>query len=346
MMTNVLVCIAAAGASWLVIWLMIANAERLGLVQAPEARSSHKVPTPTGGGVGMVVGSLLGCLVFAGSDLVALGLCGLGFIIAVLGLVDDRTPLPAKIRFLVQAGVAAGAIFLTKAATGFFGSDIALLWPMAFALLLVGGVWWINLFNFMDGIDGIAGQQAAMMLLSAMLVIWSDGQTASSFWWMMVIVAVSTLSFLSFNMPPARIFMGDAGSTFLAFMLFAFALESISSGWLTLPQWLLLASLFAVDATVTLLVRFFRGENVTQAHRSHAYQRLSRKLGDARPVTYAAAAFNLAFVLPVTLFLPTAPLLAYGLVALVYIFLALGCLWAGAGLRDDQTGGHFERGKR
>ncbi|MGF9566300.1 glycosyltransferase family 4 protein [Neorhizobium sp. JUb45] len=344
MMTNVLLCITSAAVSWLVIWLMIVNAVRLGMVQAPVARSSHKKPTPTGGGIGIVVGAVPACLFFAGSDPVAMGVCGLGVVIALLGLIDDRTPLPASVRFLVQASAVAAAIYLSSAAADFFGSEYGALWPLAFTLLLLAGVWWINLFNFMDGIDGIAGQQSVMMLGAAMLVIWSDGIPLSSFWWMMAAIVVSTLSFLALNWPPARIFMGDAGSTFLAFMLFAFALVSMSSGWLTVPQWLLLASLFAVDATVTLLVRFIRGENVTQAHRSHAYQRLSRKVGGALPVTGAAIIFNLVFVLPVTAFLPASPIVAYGAVAVVYVLLAVGCLWVGAGLRDDETGGHFGRG--
>ncbi|MEB2845203.1 glycosyl transferase family 4 [Rhizobiales bacterium RZME27] len=345
MMTNLLLCIAAAASSWLVIWLMILNAGRFGLVQAPVARSSHKTPTPTGGGIGIVVGALIACVVFAGNDLVALGLCGLGLVIALLGLIDDRTPLPARLRFLVQAVAVAGAIFLSGVATDFFGSSFSALWPLAVALLLLAGVWWINLFNFMDGIDGIAGQQAVIMLFSAMLVIWSHGGSLSPTWWMMAAVAVSTLSFLIFNWPPARIFMGDAGSTFLAFMLFAFALFSISFGWMIVPQWLLIASLFASDATVTLLVRFLRGENVTQAHRSHAYQRLFRSLGGARRVTGAAAIFNLVFLLPATVFLPASPLFAYGFVTIVYACLAAGCLWVGAGLKDNEMGGHFGRGR-
>ncbi|MGI2035972.1 MraY family glycosyltransferase [Rhizobium panacihumi] len=345
MMTNVLLCIAAAAASWLVIWLMIANAERFGLVQAPVARSSHKMPTPTGGGIGIVVGALPACVVLAGSDLVAFALCGLGVVIALLGLIDDRTPLPARLRFLVQASIVAAAIGLSGAAVDFFGPDFSTFWPLAFALLLLAGIWWINLFNFMDGIDGIAGQQAVMMLSSAMLVIWINGEASSPVWWMMAAVAISTVSFLAFNWPPARIFMGDAGSMFLAFMLFAFALLSITSDWLTAPQWLLLGSLFAVDATVTLLVRFFRGENVTQAHRSHAYQRLSRKLGGARSVSSGAAVFNLVFVLPATVFFPMSPFVGYSFVALVYGGLAVGCLWVGAGLKDEEAGGHFGRSR-
>jgi Fuc2NAc and GlcNAc transferase len=342
MMTNVFLCIGAAIASWLVIALMIANAGRLGLVQVPVARSSHKKPTPTGGGVGIVFGSLVTCLIFAAGNGVALGLCGLGLVIALLGLIDDRTPLPAKIRFVVQAGAVFAAISLSGVANDFFGSNLGFLWPLAFLLLLVAGVWWINLFNFMDGIDGIAGQQAVMMLFSAMLVIASGEQALPSLWWMMAAVAASTLAFLAFNWPPARIFMGDAGSTFLAFMLFGFALVTVSSGWMTVPQWLLLASIFAVDATITLVVRFCRGENVTQAHRSHAYQRLSRKLGGALRVTAGASLFNLVVLLPAALFLPASPLAAYCVVAVVYALLVVVCLWIGAGLEDGKIGGHFD----
>lgn len=342
MMTNVLYCIASSAAAAVIIRLMISNAERLGLVQPPVARSSHKRPTPTGGGVGIVVGAVFGCLAFAGSDPVALGLCGLGVVIAVLGLIDDRTPLPARVRLLVQAGAVVGAILLADIAPSLFGAAYGMLWPLAAVLLLLAGIWWINLFNFMDGIDGIAGQQAALMLFSAMVITWgSESSSFLPFWWMMAAVLLSTLAFVAFNWPPARIFMGDAGSTFLAFVLFGFALISISAGEMTVVQWLLLASLFATDATVTLLVRFFRREKVTQAHRSHAYQRLSRRMDGALPVTAGAAFVNLALILPIAFCLPASPFAAYSILVAVYAAVGIGCLWLGAGLRDDETGGHF-----
>lgn len=343
MMMNVLLCIAAAVISWLSIRYVIANAEKLGLVQAPVARSSHRKPTPTGGGIGIFLAASTACLILAGGDSVMTVLCGLGALIAVLGLIDDRMPLPARIRFPVQIGAVSVAVFLSDSATLFGGETYSALWVAAFLLLTLAGTWWVNLFNFMDGIDGIAGQQALTMLVSAMATIWINAETLSPLWWMMAAVAISTLSFLIFNWPPARIFMGDVGSTFLAFMILCFALVSMASGWMALPQWLLLASFFAADATLTLLVRFFRHENVTQAHRSHGYQRLSRLLGGALPVTAAVATFNLVVVLPLSVFLPISPVSAYSVVIAVYAFLTVVCLWAGAGLPDGEAGGHWRR---
>ncbi len=343
MMMNVFLCIAAAAISWLVIRYVIANAEKLGLVQVPVTRSSHRKPTPTGGGIGIFLAALIVCLILAGGDPVMTALCGLGALIAVLGLIDDRTPLPSRVRFPIQVCAVSAAVFFSGSAVLLGGEAYSALWLGAFLLLTLAGTWWVNLFNFMDGIDGIAGQQAVMMLVSAMLTIWINGTPLIPLWWMMAAVALSTLSFLTFNWPPARIFMGDVGSTFLAFMILCFALVSMSSGWMAFPQWLLLASFFATDATLTLLVRFFRGENVTQAHRSHAYQRLSRRSGGASRVTAVVATFNLVVVMPLSVSLPDSPWGAFGIIVAVYAFLAMICLWAGAGLPDGETGGHWRR---
>ena len=121
-------------------------------------------------------------------------------------------------------------------------------------LLLLAGVWWINLFNFMDGIDGIAGARAVFMLLGgAVLSAWVNADVMSSpVWMLMLCVVAATVGFLLLNWPPAKIFMGDVGSTWLAFMIFALALLSVQAGWLSYATWLVLAAVFVTDATVTL----------------------------------------------------------------------------------------------
>ena len=170
------------------------------------------------------------------------------------------------------------------------GLDIELRGWVLKGLLLLTAVWWINLFNFMDGIDGIAGMQAIFMLLSAAgLAVYAHPEALySPVWVWMVCISAATAGFLLLNWPPAKIFMGDVGSTWLAFVVFALALPSIQAGWLSYTSWLVLSALFVTDATVTLVTRMLRGERWYQAHRSHAYQRLSRKWQDDRKAGHRA----------------------------------------------------------
>jgi Fuc2NAc and GlcNAc transferase len=203
-------------------------------------------------------------------------------------------------------------------------------------LLLFAGVWWINLFNFMDGIDGIAASQAVFMLVAAaVLGVWfHPGVADVSGWLWMLAVAAATLGFLRFNWPPARIFMGDVGSTYLAFMIFALALLSVREGWLTYPVWLVLGAVFVSDASVTLLRRMLAGERWFEAHRSHAYQRLSRRWGSHRRVTLLSISFNLLLLAPLAWTCLAWPRWAWVCVVLTYTPLAAAMLALGAGKQD------------
>jgi len=337
MVTSLLICLGAGTLSTLVIALLILNAEKLGLVQSPVARSSHVIPTPTGGGVGIVLGSAISIVALGYGNPTILAIVALALVIAALGLLDDRWPLPARIRFPLQLVVMATAVWTTDAVMAITGlQDISTGVVLAALVLVVGGVWWLNLFNFMDGIDGLAGQQAVAMLGSAMLLSGLNQPAAigDPLWWTIAITATATVAFLLFNWPPAKIFMGDVGSTFLGFMIFAIAAMTIQAGWMTLPQWAILAVLFATDATVTLVTRLLRGERVTEAHRSHAYQRLSRRWGSAKKVTIAALTTNLLLLLPVSLIFKQADILAYCAAAGLYMVFAGLFVFVGAGRTD------------
>jgi Fuc2NAc and GlcNAc transferase len=200
-------------------------------------------------------------------------------------------------------------------------------------LLLLAGVWWINLFNFMDGIDGIAGAQAVFMLLgAAALAAWTNADVISSpVWMLMLCVAAATVGFLLLNWPPAKIFMGDVGSTWLAFMVFALALLSVQAGWLSYATWLVLAAVFVTDATVTLLTRLLRGERWYEAHRNHAYQKLARRWGGHRPVTLRAVAVNMLWLAPLAGACTAWPQWAFWWLLLAYAPLVIGAMVLGAG---------------
>jgi Fuc2NAc and GlcNAc transferase len=231
--------------------------------------------------LGIVVASVVtgGWLAWGGNEAHWVVLM-LGLPMAVVGLLADVRHLSIKIRLGVQVAVIAGFLMLSGNWPEIgLPAGMALQGWILLGLVLFVGVWWVNLFNFMDGIDGIAAVQAICMLLSgAGLAWWGDpGIVHDPAWIFSLCIAAATFGFLLINWPPARIFMGDVGSTWLGFMIFAVAMLSIQAGWLSYSAWLVLAAVFMTDATVTLITRMGRGERWYEAHRSHAYQRLSRR---------------------------------------------------------------------
>lgn len=314
------------------------HAWRLGLMDAPNHRSSHAQPVPSGGGVGIVLGGVLaGAWVCGFSSPASWPLwtvMGLSLLIAGIGLWDDIRFVSVRLRLMAQLAASAGLV-------GLFGMPLVLDFPLgitlsgaaAFFLLALSGVWWINLFNFMDGIDGFAGSQAAFMLAAAAgLAAWMQPSViAQPGWLWMVYLLAATLGFLWLNWPPAKIFMGDIGSTYLAYMIFFFALASVQGGWLTYPVWLILGALFVTDATLTLMVRLLRGERVTQAHRSHSYQRLAQRWGSHRQVTLAGLLINTLWLAPLAAASLTWPLWAWAWILLAYSPLTLGAFIVGSG---------------
>ena len=303
--------VAAAGlAHGLTRWL-IARATRLGLEDIPNHRSSPARPTPRGGGLAFVITTTVvvtGLTLFGiattppGWAVAMLGCLGL----AVVGLIDDVRSLGQRLRFGCQAAAVAlilhaGVQEVARLATVPALSTGSIPGWLLLAVLLLAGLWWINLFNFMDGIDGIAVTQALFMLCSAMLVIAlapgaalaGDGASTDLVLWSMLVLAAALLGFAPSNWPPARVFMGDVGSLFLGVSIFLVAMHSITSGRISAWFWPIAASSFVCDASVTLLRRQLSGQNVFAAHRSHFYQQLSRRWSDHRRVTLVYSVINL-----------------------------------------------------
>lgn len=319
------------------------HAPRFGLVDAPNHRSSHVQPTPRGGGFGIVFGAA-----FAGIWVCAMSSApwplwaalGLSLLIAVVGLWDDIRFVSVRLRLLVQLLACASLV-------GLFGQPFLLVLPFGIALsgavvfvvLCLSGVWWINLFNFMDGIDGLAGAQAVFMLGAALgLALWiHPAVSVQPVWQWMVCLLAATLGFLWLNWPPAKIFMGDVGSTYIAVMIFFFALASVQSSWLSYPVWLVLGALFVTDATITLVIRFLRGEPVAQAHRSHAYQHLARRWHSHRRVTAAALAMNILWLAPLAAAGLIWPERSWVLVGVAYTPLLIVAISVGAGRADTRS---------
>lgn len=273
---------------------------RTQLLDLPNERSSHTQPTPRGGGLALVVSFVFGlvCLWLwggvAAEVLVAVGVGGV--LIAAIGYLDDRHGLPARWRFLVHMLAASWALWWLGGfpALPVFDVELRLGW-LGIPIGVVAIVWLLNLYNFMDGIDGIAATEAVTVAVGAALLLWLQGDAGAAA--LLVILAAAALGFLVWNWPPAKIFMGDVGSAFLGYVFAVLAL-GLSSGALNLWVWLILLGVFVVDATYTLLRRLLRGERVYQAHRSHAYQRAARRWGSHKKVTVATAGINVFWLLP------------------------------------------------
>ena len=309
--------------------LYLKLAQRWQIVDRPNERSSHERPTPHGGGIGLIVAFSLGLLLAAMQEgswpstyyLLAMG----AQVLMVLGVVDDITDLSRGLRFAIYgvlcfmvAIVLGPPAFATQGVLAWFAIACA-----AFAML-----WLLNLYNFMDGIDGLAGLQAVVAAGGAgvlCLVLGDDARYAL----FCLLLAAAHLGFLYWNRPPARLFMGDAGSVPTGFLLAALALYGHIQGYLTGYAWLILLAVFITDATWTLVWRMLKGQPFTRPHRLHAYQRLSRHWGSHGRVDALFLGLAVCWLLPLAAMAALWPEWGLFLVILAYLPLLPGMAVAG-----------------
>jgi Fuc2NAc and GlcNAc transferase len=272
-----------------------------GMLDVPNHRSSHAVPTPRGGGVAIVVSANLALVVLVALHRIPwnvfLALCG-GIAVAVVGFIDDRHPVRPSIRLSVHLGAAMWALACLGGLPQLqIGATTFPVGPWGYVFGALGIVWTLNLFNFMDGIDGIAASEATFVAWAG-AVLWVVAIPGSSTPAVACVLGAACCGFLLLNWPPAAIFMGDVGSGYVGYALAVLALSAgrESSGWLSV--WLILGGVFFIDATVTLVRRSLRGERLYEAHRSHAYQHLSRRWRGHLPVTKAVILIDLLWLLP------------------------------------------------
>jgi Fuc2NAc and GlcNAc transferase len=277
--------IGAVLLSWFLTGTMRRYALRSALLDLPNERSLHRTPTPRGGGVAVALVTLAGLAAAALLSKIpapvawALGVGGA--LVAGVGWLDDRRGVSARVRATVHAAAACWAAYWIwgEITPGALAGVVCIMWA-------------INLYNFMDGIDGLAATEASSvgMIAGALFLIAARADLAI----VAFIVAAAAMGFLGWNWPPARIFLGDVGSGFLGFTFGALSLIAGLSGALPIALCLLLAGVFAFDATVTLLRRAARGERWYQAHRSHAYQRLVQAGSTHAAVSGGVVLVNLA----------------------------------------------------
>jgi UDP-N-acetylmuramyl pentapeptide phosphotransferase/UDP-N-acetylglucosamine-1-phosphate transferase len=262
--------------AWLT-WRFCDPTSRFHILDHPNERSLHERPTPRGGGLAIFAG------IAAGTALAAWPLSESGYflwllfamlLVAGVSSVDDRRQVPVIVRLathVIASYVLIGAGFSLRI-LDLPGIGFPLAPLIGNALTLVFVVWMINLYNFMDGMDGFAAGMAVIGFGAFALLGWQSGQ--STFMLLNLITAAAAGGFLLFNFPPARIFMGDAGSSTLGLLAAAFSLWGARDRIFPLWAAVLIFSPFVVDATVTLIRRLLRGERVWQAHKTHYYQRL------------------------------------------------------------------------
>ena len=295
--------------AWMLTRLMRRYALAAQLLDHPNDRSMHTVPTPRGGGVAIVLSFAALALGLHEYGAMPPGLLtallGSGGLVALVGFIDDRRPLQARWRFLAHAVAAAWLLWLMKGIppVPMFGVAVNL-GGFGLALAAVYVVWMINLCNFMDGIDGIASIEAITASLGGALCWWLASGTPH--WPIPVVFAGCVAGFLAWNYPPAKIFMGDAGSGFVGFVLALFSLWTAQQAPQVFWCWFILFGCFMADATTTLVRRVRRGERFSVAHRSHAFQYASRKFESHERVTLVVGAINLLWLLPIALLVATA----------------------------------------
>src|SRR5690606_18921909 len=262
-----IVLVAAVAAA--VTWLVRQYAVRASLIDVPNERSSHSEPTPRGGGIGIFAGLVAGLSAAYGlgwmDRTLFMALVAGGALIAGIGFVDDRRHVSALVRAAVHFIAASLALGLLGGLPSLeLGGGELTLGAAGWVLGALGVVWLINLFNFMDGIDGIAASEALVVCTIGGLLAYLVG--ASSVAVAAALVAAAAAGFLVWNWDPARIFMGDVGSGLLGYCVAVIALASENVGGPPLVVWLVLGAAFFVDATLTLARRVLRGEKWFQAH--------------------------------------------------------------------------------
>ena len=265
-MSVIVVFVVAGLVAWGLSFLLASEYSPFSIHDAPNSRSLHDHPTPRTGGVAILVAVSLGwgILFYLGyRPDILLWIIAAVVLVALISFLDDVITLSALPRFAVH-GIAAALLIYGGLVLPWGVIGVLLTWFVI--------VWMLNLYNFMDGMDGLSAGMTLFGFGFLGLAGWMEGAQVYAFYaW---VIVLGSMGFLALNFPPARIFMGDIGSIPLGLLAVAFSLWGVRDG--LFPLWVpaLIFSPFVVDATVTILRRLLRGEKIWQAHRSHYYQRL------------------------------------------------------------------------
>jgi Fuc2NAc and GlcNAc transferase len=258
-----------------------------------------------------------------------------GGAVAMIGLWDDVRSVSARWRFVVHL---IAALFVVLA----FPSDLKIeLFPgrsfhglPAYLLCCAGVVCSINMFNFMDGIDGLAASEAMFVTGGGALIFMLSGTPHAPEAAVGILIFAASAGFLVVNWAPARIFLGDVGSGFLGFSIAALALWGMVEHKMPFWTWLILGGVFIADSAVTFFRRLFRGDNVSSAHRTHAYQRLAQRWSSHRRVAILTTAINCLWLFPLATLSTAKPIYAPLIAAIAVIPIGIATWISGAGSTD------------
>lgn len=331
-----------------VIWFVVAGAgsatatflvqklaSRFGWWSFPTPRGLHLKATLSRGGVGLVLVSMVALVMVL--PLVGLRplqvtvLVGAALGIAVMGFIDDAYPLPILPRLGFQFAMAGLGFWALNPLSG-LGMVSPTITTIAGCLVIISWVWSVNLFNFMDGIDGLVATGVFCIAITLALLTALTGHHAIAIAWAALGGACAGL--LPWNWPPAQIFMGDVGSGYLGFVVGILAILSVYEGAASIWTISIVGSPFLVDATFTLLRRMFRGDRWYHAHRQHAYQKLAIRWSAHRPVTALLLGVQLVVVAPLASLGHFRPGMAPLLAIVVSLALCLAAWRVGAGVAD------------
>jgi len=257
------------------------------LVDEVKERSSHTVPTPHGGGIAIALTWFSGLFYLYLAEQIDLQLFSalmVGTLISLVSFFDDIYDLSPRLRLVVQALVALLGLYFLGGFTElnfFFVTVKNQIVTNIFAFFMV--IWFINLYNFLDGIDGYAGSESLFLAITA-FILFGDN--------VFLVLTVSVLGFLLWNWHPAKIFMGDVGSTLLGYNVAIFTIYYANQASSNFWVWIVLFSVFWFDATFTLFLRFRNGEKLSQAHKKHIYQKLTQTGWSHAKVTITAMLLN------------------------------------------------------
>jgi len=295
-------------------------AKRSGMIVPPGDRQSHKIDTPTGGGLGLI----LSIVVTSVALQLFFPLPGFWwqhmlpgiFLLALIGWRDDKLSVSSLLRLSVQLVVSLWLL-------GFFNFQSSLPGLIIFIVSLVAMIWMMNLYNFMDGSNGMAGFQGVFAGAVFAVLFYAGDQYAMAM--LSLTVSAACAGFLPLNFPRAQLFMGDVASVPLGFIFASLAVFGMKTGVLSLAVSILIMSVFIIDATFTLLARVIRGERWYTAHVQHVYQRL---IAQGWPHSRVLLAYQLVNVILVVPAIVLAQMYSqYAMEITVFVMLMMGVCW-------------------
>ncbi|MFT5211455.1 MAG: Fuc2NAc and GlcNAc transferase [Flavobacterium sp.] len=298
-----------------------------GVVAEVNKRSAHDIPVPTGSGLVLLMVFCFSLLILWYWEILGqkIILACLGpLLVSIIGFLDDRGEIAVSRRILLYLVAAIWTVIVLGFPTlNFLGYIVDL--HFAGLLLAVISLFWLqNLFNFMDGMDGIAASEVIFVCLSVIVIVWPNHNE----WTILCLICcLLALGYLPINLPPAKLFMGDAGSNLFGLLL---GLMIISGELVSIWVWIILLSQFIVDACLTVCVRLVKKEKIYESHSQHAYQHLNRKFG-TKSILFLTISINLLWLYPLAWFAHLSPDHSLILLTLAVLPIALKDWFSGAG---------------